>query len=654
MRRRPLFFFFFLVLSLTRWCGLGWAAAQERDVRITVDAKPFPSLKGAVFQREPYLALKSLVHLHAETIYDPEKGTATIGFGRYKLLLTAGSCEAIFDGRPLRGARAPVSEGEEFWVPPAWLAPFGLKYSWDEKNNILALRWTRPYLLRVYLDKMGPEPRLVLEGTSPLRATVFKLVQPDRLVVDLEGCYLYDGLALEEGASEYFYRLRAAQNRPGVLRLVADLRQPVGFRVDTAEAADGRLGISLHRLVFGAEIVREETGSAVVIRTNHPVPWQQVQAAPDRLLLELEPATLVGPAAILPGDGEWCRGISYRQATPDRVKVEILLSRGETVVETSAADATKIVVRPARSLARLAWREDGHGLVLTADRSLEISARNDPDPTRLVLTIPYATAAAEQGERPRGTVKRYRVQPIRPGNEVEIVLELRYEAQFRLETSPDRRRVELIFTPPLAGKTIVLDPGHGGIETGAIGRVLGLREKEVNLDIAFRLKALLEEAGAVVQLTRVDDTYVPLLARAFFANRLPADIFLSIHANAHNDPNINGVEVYYYPGREEAGRLAGLILEEMAGTLGLFPRGAKTSDFAVLRDSQLVAVLVEVAFLSHPKEEEALATEDFRARAASAIARAMIRFARGERAKEETPPTGETAPEEREDQAPSP
>ncbi|MGQ9780176.1 MAG: N-acetylmuramoyl-L-alanine amidase [Bacillota bacterium] len=652
--RRPVFACF-LFWFLAFFAGARALAAEERAVRITVDEKPFPLLKAAVYQREPYLALTTMEHLHAETVFDREKGTATIGFGRYTLSLTAGSCEAVFDGRPLRGTRAPVIEEGEFWVPPAWLNAFGLKSSWDEKTGTLALRWTRPYLLRAYLDKTGPEPRLVLEGTSPLRATVFKLVQPDRLVVDLEGCYLYEGLALDERENEYFYRLRAAQNRPGVLRLVADLRQPVGYRVDLAEAGSGRLVILLNRLVFGAEIMRDETGSALVVRTNHRAEWKPGAITVDRFTLEIEPANLVGPTVILPGDGEWFRGISYRQATPDRVVVDVFLFRpGEPLVEHDVTDETKIVVRPTRVLERLAWREDGIGLVLTGNGPLQILPRVERDPNRLVLAIPYAKAAEEEGERPRGAVRRYRVQTVQPGK-VEVSLELRYEAQFKLETSSDRRRVEVIFTPPpLAGKTIVLDPGHGGIDPGALGRSLGLREKEVNLDVALRLKLLLEEAGAVVQLTRVDDTYVPLFARAFFANRLPANIFLSIHANSNEDPNINGVEVFYYPGREEARRLAGLILEEMSGSLGLFPRGAKANDFAVLRDSQIVAVLLELAFLSNPTEEAALATESFRSRAAAALARAVIRFVRGEEAKEGAPLAGGATPGGQEQPAPLP
>lgn len=608
------------------------AAAEERSSRATLDGKPLPALAVALYEGRPHLALSSLVHLRANVVFDRATGTAVMGFGRHTLTLVAGSRDGIFDGRPIQGPRAPVVEAGEFWLPVEWLAHFGLKYSWDEKTGTLALAWPRPYLLRAYLDKTGVGPRLILEATSAIQPTVFKLVGPDRLVVDLEGCYLYDGLGLDDRENEYFYRLRAAQNRPGVLRLVADLRGPVGYRLDLSEAPAGRLAIELNTLVYGAEIVRDEGGSRLVIRTNHRPDWSvKTATGPDRVVLELGRADLVGPAAVLPGDGDWLRGVECRRVAPDRIQVVALLARPvEPSVELARDDETAIVVRPMAAVGRLAWREGGDGLTIAGSEALEVSHRLERYPDRLVFTISHATAAPEEGERPRGAVKRYRVRAVQPGT-VEISLDLRYDSPFRLEFSPDRRRLEVVFgSPPLAGKIIVIDPGHGGVETGALGRTLGLREKEINLDVALRLKTLLEEAGAVVHLTRVDDTYVPLFSRAFFANRLPAEIFISVHTNSHDDPNVNGVEVFHYPGREEARRLAGLMLEEMVEAVGLQARGVKANDFAVLRDSQVLSVLIELAFLSNPKEEAALATEDFRARAASAIARAVVRFVRGE------------------------
>jgi N-acetylmuramoyl-L-alanine amidase len=269
-------------------------------------------------------------------------------------------------------------------------------------------------------------------------------------------------------------------------------------------------------------------------------------------------------------------------------------------------------------------------LVLKSSGTLELSESVSRYPERLTLTMLHAETSPCAIAVSSGAVRQYTVKTTTPGT-VELALDLRYESHYSLEYSADRHALAIHFAPsPLAGKVIVLDAGHGGIEPGALGPKTGLREKDINLDVTLRLKELLEGAGAAVYLTRVDDTYVPLLSRAPYANRLPAQYFISMHANAHPDPTVNGVEVFYYPERVEDGRLAALILEDMVSALALKPLGAKAYDYAVLRDSQMVAVLVEIGFLTNPAEEARLATDEFRQLAAEAVFRAIDRFAQGE------------------------
>src|SRR5690606_14108532 len=92
---------------------------------------------------------------------------------------------------------------------------------------------------------------------------------------------------------------------------------------------------------------------------------------------------------------------------------------------------------------------------------------------------------------------------------------------------------------PLAGKVVLLDPDHGGIDAGAIGSK-GVREKDVNLDVALRLQKLLEEAGARVVITRDDDFYIGLYERAAVANRVGAALAVSLHVNSHPDSRVHG------------------------------------------------------------------------------------------------------------------
>jgi N-acetylmuramoyl-L-alanine amidase len=178
------------------------------------------------------------------------------------------------------------------------------------------------------------------------------------------------------------------------------------------------------------------------------------------------------------------------------------------------------------------------------------------------------------------------------------------------------------------GKRVCLDPGHGGSDPGAVGPT-GLREKDVNLAIALQTAELLRAAGVEVIMTREGDYYVDLSTRAVMANDHGAAIFVSIHSNAAlNNPAANGTSTYTYDGwqKEERAYLSTLLQEELVNALGLRNIGIFRENFAVLRNTQMPAALVEVAFISNPAEEQRLADWDFQRRAANALVQAITRY----------------------------
>ncbi|MGE5529059.1 MAG: N-acetylmuramoyl-L-alanine amidase [Patescibacteria group bacterium] len=620
------------------------AGAGAAEVRaVTVDGTPRPDLKAALFDGHPYLALSSLSVLHAVAAWDRARAVAAVGIARRTLFMTAGSAVMALDGRQAEERLAPVMAGGEFWLPAEWLRHFRIKASWDADAGSLALTWAANFLLSATLDKAGVAPRLVIETAGPLKATVFHLANPARLVVDLPGVEPYDYLALDDRENEYFYRLRVGLNRPGVERLVVDLLQPVGYKVDASRAREGRLVLDLDTLVEGIAVVPADEGRKVTVTANHKPEWTAAAYAnPDRIVIELKHAALAVPAGTLPGDGDWIKSVSSRALAGGRVQVVVTLARQlECEIAAARGNERVIEVQPLQRLARLAWREQADGFDLASTGVLALASAVEHYPERMILRIHHAAGTPEEGYPSIGAVSHYRVRQVEAGV-VEIALDLRYEAAPRIEFSQDRRRAAIRFPPsPLGGRTIVLDPGHGGEDAGAMGRTAlvmpdgtktTLREKDINLDVACQLKELLENAGAFVYLTRVGDTSVPLFARASFANQVSADLFASIHTNAHDDPAVNGVEIFYHPSRQEDRRLASLVLEDMTAALGLYPRGAKANDFAVLRECVVPSVLVELGFLTNKAEEAGLARAEFRKKAALAIFRALLRFFRGDAA----------------------
>lgn len=221
---------------------------------------------------------------------------------------------------------------------------------------------------------------------------------------------------------------------------------------------------------------------------------------------------------------------------------------------------------------------------------------------------------------------------------------------------------------PSAG-VIVIDPGHGGDDTGAVGP-RGLEEKDVTLSVAMKLSRILKEKlGCRVLLTRDSDVFVPLEERTAFANRNGADLFISIHANAAPSKEAKGVETFFLSFEstdEDARRVAAFenaILKEdknrgagqddlkeilmdlvqteshhessvlaeavhtsMLNITGYEDRGVKQAPFVVLIGAAMPAILVEVGFISNPAEEKKLSSEKVHSKIADSIAKGVAEF----------------------------
>ncbi|VBB07822.1 n-acetylmuramoyl-l-alanine amidase [Lucifera butyrica] len=190
------------------------------------------------------------------------------------------------------------------------------------------------------------------------------------------------------------------------------------------------------------------------------------------------------------------------------------------------------------------------------------------------------------------------------------------------------------FTPGLRGKVIAIDPGHGGTDSGAIGPD-GIMEKTVTLDVALKVKQLLEQAGATVYMSRVTDrdVYAPnddaipeLAARAAVGNKNKADVFVDIHANSFVNPSVGGTATYYYPKTDYDKLLAQNIQDQVVAINGLTDRGVREANFYVLKHTLMPAFLIEMAFISNPNEEKLLTSPQFQQKMAQGIVNGLDAF----------------------------
>jgi N-acetylmuramoyl-L-alanine amidase len=272
------------------------------------------------------------------------------------------------------------------------------------------------------------------------------------------------------------------------------------------------------------------------------------------------------------------------------------------------------------------------------------------NPDRLVIDL--------TGLRPDGlpaslTVDTPQIKSVRVGffsrnpDVTRVVCDLKQPTTYRAELSAEKKTLTVILPgssgsagkkPALSEATIVIDPGHGGRDVGAIGPT-GFQEKTANLNVALKVAELLRQKGARVILTRSGDTEPSLEERTGLANRERAHLFVSIHMNAFTDPGIGGTTTYYLSSegveravqdkkvpvqqeesrRLESSKLASCVQSALVRNLGLENKGVREANFAVLRTSQMPAILVETAFISNPNEEKMMKTARFAENAARGI-----------------------------------
>ena len=295
-----------------------------------------------------------------------------------------------------------------------------------------------------------------------------------------------------------------------------------------------------------------------------------------------------------------------------------------------------------------------------------------------------------------GFVEEARLERVGSDSILRVVFE-GAAGDLRASSLEDPPRLVLDFTRPSEPaarrqaatplRTIVLDAGHGGHDSGAIGPA-GLMEKELVLDVTRRVARLMDgQLGVKVLLSRDSDNFVTLKDRTSFANRERADLFVSIHANAHRVAASEGVEVYFLSSeatdnaarqvaaaensvvqlekapsaraagrtdivktmlwdlaqaefQTESSRLAETVLDSMSQTLRIPNRGVKQAGFYVLGGAAMPAILVEIGFVTNPKEERRLKDAKYRDEIARAIFSGLADYKRAwdQRARAATAP----------------
>jgi N-acetylmuramoyl-L-alanine amidase len=273
-------------------------------------------------------------------------------------------------------------------------------------------------------------------------------------------------------------------------------------------------------------------------------------------------------------------------------------------------------------------------------REVRIGKPN-PSTTRLVLEFQPGTRLSPRNLRLVGTARdrwRMELQGLAQGSLVPLaegnVDAISSTADPRPRFGTSRRPLSVEGTPevPRGRFRVVIDPGHGGPDPGAVG-IRGLRETDVVLDVSLQVARILQARGVQVIMTRTSDVDVDLPPRVALANSSGADAFVSVHANALSmaRPDVNGVETFYFQGGRSAALAEAIQRQLMAVSPGTPDRGARPGRFFVIRRTVMPSALTEMGFVTGQIDAPRLADPEFRRRLAQAVATGILNYLNGGR-----------------------
>lgn len=432
--------------------------------------------------------------------------------------------------------------------------------------------------------------RLVFTTAGGVQPKAQLLANPTRLVIDLPGITL-ERPTINQAGRGAIQEIRVGQLNDQTTRIVVELAP--GYTLDPQQ---------------------------VKFQGISPTEWSVQLPTPQRVatLPRTTPSVVVEPSPSTSGSSS-NQSSSDRVATIESVELannntQLILRTDQSVRATSRWDAVAQGYQITIPNAKLADRVRGPQLDTTSPVS-QVLIRQQDARTVTVLVKPSPGTQIGNLNQLSDRLLALQLQPAQavlpPTGSIPVPQPNRPTPSASLPRVPNSRVV------------VMIDPGHGGKDPGAIG-IGGLREKDVILPISLQIARRLEQQGVQVVMTRSDDRFISLAGRTQMAKQAGANIFVSIHANAISmrRPDVNGLETYYFANP----RLAQTIHNSILQSVNIRDRGVRQARFYVLRNTSVPSVLVEVGFVTGAEDAPKLASPAFQNQMADAIARGILQY----------------------------
>lgn len=648
---------------------------QLNTVNLMVGGKDvITDVPGVIFNNRTLVPIRFVVEsLGAKIDWNQSTYEATITTDSKTIVLKVDSSTAI-----VNGTRKKLPDG----VPPKLFAyqgnnrtmvpirfiseELGMDVNWIGNTNTVLVDFPMQNITGIDYNESGQVPQLVIKTSGPVEATHMflpgsKYGGQDRLVLDIPNAVLDldDSSFVEHGGSfkkniekNGINSIRASlfQLEPRkVTRLVIDLDYQKGYNVQTDKATN-EIRVEFLNSVRNVKVERINSTEVVVIQTEESPVYNTINLG-NRVVVDVLNASLKFDKSDMPVSRGGISRIRTAIFKPDSnyspddkiVRVVLDLEPGQTssnlFVEHIGNDIhIYLNDNPLKGLEynKYSMNQSMLQLSLFKEGQAELTYNDDKRTLNIKIEKTKMNLSSATLDISDNLVESIVIDDEYYDKHYSIDVKLARDVNYKIATA-NMRNIDIRFTnaqfteselSKYKGRIIAIDAGHGGRDPGAISPVLQLREKDLAMDVSLRLNKLLEEAGFTTYLVRDGDYFVGLYERAAAANELDADVFVSIHYNAHSNNEISGVQVLYNPDPVRDNKtFARIMQDELLKELKAVDRNiVERPNLVVTRETKMPAVIVEMAFLTNREEERLASIEEHRQKGAQAIFNGLIRY----------------------------
>ena len=551
----------------------------------------------------------------------------------------------------------------------------GMKVVWNEASRTINIdnnKEAEIEIKNVSVSSVDEKTLVKVEATGEitnyLKNEMSDSSTPFKVVIDIPSSIM----SLEQlnipVADTRVERIRASQYResPKESRIVFDLAKKIEYTVNVSndkktlhlefgsgDKVETELGKTddfeeLNKRLCdtnNVSILKENEKTGIHIKMNSSQSYKVSRITDyDAVAIDITSTNIAQQSYRIPVSDENIKYIEVRKLSADTVRLMVgVEGQPQYQIFKEPEKLSLLIYEPTYKNIKYLNNDDVSSIVINKSNLKDkITINDDSVNKKFIINIPYGSVELGTGVMHINDemIDTLMIEDSSQGN--EIIINYKCEGKFHYEIITNENEKTIInitmkdidenqpVNLPSNNYLIVIDAGHGGHDPGA--KYDNVKEKDLNLDIANRLNELLKNAGINTVMTRDKDVYVDLHERANIANRLKADLFVSIHNNAIiGIPSYGGTMTLYYPSNEEINgmtgqRFAELVQAELLKSLGTVDRKIiPRPNLVVLNSTEMPAVLAEIGFMSNQAERQKLSTVEFRQNAAKGLLNGVLR-----------------------------